>query len=259
MTLTSFPEPRVLSKGEQGFYLDVKHWLSSAGHEILRQLDMANQPLHDVDTLSALLHQILIDQGDRWIAWEGHGGQYRLNATTLPFLSDEAAQWALETFKPARKPRGRSRHFTKEMASKGGLKGKRKPKFTEEQLQAVEALSIPQQAEALGCSQSTISRIRRRIAATPDPDQLILDSIDAEIAAKDAPEEEEFPSFEEEVREIFASMGAFKMSDGSFYIPDPDDGPVKTASGIAGWDPEAERAKDEARAYDMDILEGISL
>lgn len=47
--------------------------------------------------------------------------------------------------------------------SKGGKKSKRKPVITVEMLRAVEGLSIPEQMEALHCSESTIARRRREL------------------------------------------------------------------------------------------------
>lgn len=105
----------------------------------------------------------------RWVA-----------SVDLERMAKDAAAVALERYDPQYRAR----------AAKGGRHGSRRPTFTYDQLEAVEGLSIPQQAEALGCSTATISRLRKRARIMADPDLRVLDQLDrqARTVGKLAPD-----------------------------------------------------------------------
>lgn len=171
------------------------------------------------------------------------GARSWVESVALERMAQDAAAVALDRYDPLYRAR----------AAKGGRHGSRRPTFTYDQLEAVEHLSIPQQAEALGCSTATISRLRKRARIMSDPDLRILDQLDCQLrtVGKLAPDTS--------LDDLLADSGT------DAEIDDSESGPEAPARSITGVTPisiltgkpmtrielaaEEARREDEARPY----------
>jgi hypothetical protein len=133
----------------------VIRWMGRNALRRLREMELAGEVFPEIEELA------------EWISEHSTQALSHFDYAKLWEMNVEAAQFALESYDPE--------YYVR--AARGGSRSKRGATYTEAQLMAVDGLSLREQAEALGCSVATISRIRKRIKDTPTPEQIVLEEI----------------------------------------------------------------------------------
>lgn len=164
--ISEFPRPGHFAKTEyrqqpRPYNDRVYSWLvSTALHLLLLIGQRVGTNLPDAEALADLVEAQARERGGDRI--KHHYDVQRSRAgrrdgwvtdIQLSEMSQRAAAYALSAYRPD----------YLEAAAKGGRNSKRGPSFTVDQLAAVDGLSIVQQADTLGCSPATISRLRQEM------------------------------------------------------------------------------------------------
>ncbi|GMM94746.1 hypothetical protein [Microbacterium sp. MTN4-26] len=163
MKLYPYPKPqphlrrRATSKGRPEVYWDHStRVLRTMGRNALRRI-------HEVHKTTGRFPTV--DELQEWVL--DHHPQARREFDKVDAMAEDAAVFALGVFDVEEYERRvqRARNGGKMSGHKKGARGRRPVAFTVEDLRKVEHLSIREQAEALGCSEATISRRRRDLKA----------------------------------------------------------------------------------------------
>lgn len=192
MRLYPFPEPQLhlrrsaTSKGHDSLYWDhqtrIIRWM---GRNALRRITEVYKTSRRMPTLDEL-QDWLSDHCDQAIHYTKD-----FDKTVLDAAIFATEVYSLEEY--AKRVMWAS-NGGKKSGWKSGARGKRPPKFTTEQLQKYEHLSIAQQAVELKCSEATVSRIRARLKAEKaaaheaELDALFGPSEPTQMAAAPSPE-----------------------------------------------------------------------
>lgn len=160
MKLYPFPKPQMGDRRD--FSTSVIRWM---GRNALRRLGSEwveygpQTAIFDEEELAWWLYRIAMDKGGDRVT--DKRDKYWTSVADLERKSLDAARFALNTFDKEELMTIKTR------ASNGGKKSKRGPKYSVADLLALPAgLSIPQQAEALGCGTATIGRLRAQVTST---------------------------------------------------------------------------------------------
>lgn len=137
---------------------DLYRYLLVLGLRAMNDLHAVGSHLPDAEALGEALLTVIYERGQVWHEHDRQsGGGVGIRSDKAERVAEGAAARVIEFWHP------RFIHDKRRKGAAGGRRSRRGPTWTVEHLKAVEGLSVAKAAAALGCSESTIKRLKREL------------------------------------------------------------------------------------------------